>query len=75
MYEKNILKTVEKSDLMVILTDHDEYKKLDLQTLREIMNENPILVDTKRVFDKKIADDAGFLYVSVGYHGFGDKIN
>tara|TARA_B100000470_G_scaffold94244_1_gene72800 strand:+ start:64 stop:1413 length:1350 start_codon:yes stop_codon:yes gene_type:complete len=75
LYEKNILKTIEKSDLLVILTDHDEYKKLDLQVLRDIMNENPILVDTKRVFDKKIADDAGFLYVSVGYHSLGDKIN
>ena len=75
LYEKNILKTIEKSDLLVILTDHDEYKKLDLQALREIMNENPILVDTKRIFDKKIADDIGFFYVSVGHHNLKDNIN
>ena len=68
MYSKNVLGTVENSDLMVILADHDEYGELDLKALKEIMNEEPILVDTKRIFDKHEADDAGFLYVSVGYH-------
>ena len=58
LYEKNILNTVKKSDLVVILTDHDEYKKLDLNILSDSMNKNPILVDTKRVFDKKEADTA-----------------
>jgi len=68
MYSKNVLETVENSDLMVILADHDEYGELDLKALKEIMNDEPILVDTKRIFDKHEADDAGFLYVSVGYH-------
>ena len=75
LYEKNILNTVKKSDLVVILTDHDEYKKLDLHILSDSMNENPILVDTKRVFDKKEVDTAGFLYVSVGYHNLKEEIN
>ena len=39
------------------------------------MNENPILVDTKRIFDKKIADDIGFFYVSIGHHNLKDNIN
>ena len=75
LYEKNILNTVKKSDLVVILTDHDEYKKLDLHILSDSMNENPILVDTKRVFDKKEADTVGFLYVSVGYHNLKEQID
>ena len=68
VYSKNVLDTIENSDLMIMLTDHDEYSELDLKVLKEIMNEEPILVDTKRIFDKHEADDAGFLYVSVGYH-------
>jgi hypothetical protein len=39
------------------------------------MNEKPILVDTKRVFDKKEANTSGFLYVSVGYHDLKEEIN
>ena len=75
LYEKNILNAIKKSDLVVILTDHDEYKKLDLHILSDSMNENPILVDMKRVFDKKEADAAGFLYVSIGYHDLKKEIN
>ena len=75
LYEKNILNTVKKSDLVVILTDHDEYKELDLHIMSDSMNENPILVDTKRVFDKKEADTAGFLYVSIGYHNLKEENN
>ena len=68
IYSRNILDAIKNSDLMIFLTDHDEYSKLDLKILKEIMNEEPILIDTKRIFDKHEADDAGFLYVSVGYH-------
>ena len=68
VYSKNVLDTIENSDLMIMLTDHDEYSELDLKVLKEIKSEEPILVDTKRIFDKHEADDAGFLYVSVGYH-------
>jgi len=75
LYEKNILNTIKKSDLVVILTDHDEYKELELNILSDSMNENPILIDTKRVFDKKEAEIAGFLYVSVGYHDLKEEIN
>jgi len=75
LYEKNTLNAVKKSDLVVILTDHDEYKELDLNILSDSMNKNPILVDTKRVFGKKEADAAGFLYVSIGYHDLKKEIN
>ena len=55
------------SDVLVILTDHDEFRKLDLNEIKKHMKENPILVDTKRIFDKNEAENLGIRYVAVGY--------
>lgn len=60
-------KAMSVSDMLVVLTDHDEFKKLDLNEIKKHMKENPILVDTKRIFDKNKAEDLGIHYVSVGY--------
>ncbi len=64
--EKDIIKSVTRSDMILILTDHDEFKNLDLNEIKNQMNENPILVDTRRIFRKEIAEKVGFEYISVG---------
>ena len=60
----NSLQTV---DAIIVLTDHDEFKKLDLQKIYNLMNKNPILLDTRRIFDKYQAEEIGFHYLAVGY--------
>ncbi|MCV0399626.1 MAG: nucleotide sugar dehydrogenase [Nitrosarchaeum sp.] len=74
-YEENISKAIKNSDVVVILTDHDEYKNINLQEMKKDMNDDPILIDTRRIFDKEIAENVGFTYVSIGYNNKGIKNN
>jgi UDP-N-acetyl-D-mannosaminuronic acid dehydrogenase len=65
--EKDVWKSVTKSDMILVLTEHDEFKNLDLSKIKKLMNKNPILIDTRRIFKKEIAENTGFEYISIGY--------
>jgi len=65
--EKDVWKSVTKSDMILVLTEHDEFKNLDLNKIKNLMNKNPILIDTRRIFKKEIAENIGFEYISIGY--------
>jgi len=51
-----------------VVTDHDEFKNLDLTKIKKTMK-NPAIVDTRRVFDLKQAENLGIKYLAVGYGG------
>ena len=55
-----------KSDILLILTDHSEYKKIELKKLKEIMNHEPLIFDTRGIIDRNEANINGF-----EYHGLG----
>ena len=44
-YNTNIIKSLEKADLVVIATNHDEYKKLNKNFLKKLVNPNCIICD------------------------------
>lgn len=54
-------------DAIVILTDHDEFKKFNLRKIKDEMSSNPIIIDTKRIFNKNEVEELGIHYVAVGY--------
>lgn len=55
------------SDCLVLVTDHSEFKNLDLKVLKKIMAFNPIIVDGKRIIDPNLAYETGFIYYGIGY--------
>lgn len=55
------------SDALIVVTDHDEFKKLDLKEIGKLMKKKPILVDTRRIFQRKEAEELGINYFAVGY--------
>jgi len=55
----------EKANAMVILTEWDEFAKLDLKRIKESMA-NPIIVDGRNVFSPEAVKKLGFEYYSVG---------
>lgn len=63
----DLWKAVSCSDVLTVLTDHDEFKKLDLKKIQETMKKIPIIVDTRRVFNSKEAEEMNIKYVSIGY--------
>jgi len=55
----------EKANAMVILTEWDDFAKLDLKRIKEAMA-NPIIVDGRNVFSPEAVKKLGFEYYSIG---------
>ena len=64
-YVKSALECARGADLLLILTDWPEVKKLDLDQLKSVMK-CPVIVDGRNVFDPAAARAKGFTYHSVG---------
>jgi UDPglucose 6-dehydrogenase len=52
-------------DAVVLATDWEEYRVLDLNRLREVMRGN-VLADGRNAFDPNLVREAGFMALSVG---------
>lgn len=60
--EKDFKKAVAGADALVIVTDHSEFKKMDLATAMRLMKEKPILVDSRNL----VAKADGFVFRGIG---------
>jgi UDP-N-acetyl-D-mannosaminuronic acid dehydrogenase len=58
---------VRKTDCVVIMTDHPEFKRMVLSKLRRVMNKNPIIVDGRRIINPTEAEKFNFTYIGIGY--------
>jgi UDPglucose 6-dehydrogenase len=50
---------------LLILTDWDEFRNLDMVKMRSAMH-HPIVVDGRNLFEPKKMQQLGFTYLSVG---------
>ena len=57
--------TMEGADVVVILTEWNEFRGLDLDRVKELLNE-PLMVDMRNVYDPVDMANAGFVYHSIG---------
>ena len=48
-------------------TDHQMFKELKLGEIKALMNENPIIIDGRRVVNPEEAEKHGFKYLGTGY--------
>jgi UDPglucose 6-dehydrogenase len=55
----------ENADAMVIVTEWNQFRMLDLARLRGLLR-RPVLVDLRNVYSLKPVTEAGFEYVCVG---------
>ena len=56
------------ADLVILATEWNQYRKLDLARLREAVRE-PAFLDLRNVYDRETMAAAGFLYEGVGRGG------
>ena len=56
----------EGSGILLVVTDHSDYRKIDLERLKNIMAENALIIDTRGMIDRDTAYKHGF-----EYHGLG----
>jgi UDPglucose 6-dehydrogenase/UDP-N-acetyl-D-galactosamine dehydrogenase len=51
-----------KMDGVIVAVAHDEFKKMELEDVSKFMNNKPIIVDVRRMFDEEEAKRKGFYY-------------
>ncbi|MBL8148892.1 MAG: UDP-glucose/GDP-mannose dehydrogenase family protein [Blastocatellia bacterium] len=57
--------TAQGADLLVFLTEWNQYRKLDLEKLKSVMAQ-PAIADLRNIYDPNLIRKSGFKYVGVG---------
>ncbi|MFC2149484.1 UDP-glucose dehydrogenase family protein [Candidatus Auribacterota bacterium] len=64
-YGKNPYDLAKGADALLVLTEWDEFKDIDLEKIRSLMV-SPIIIDGRNIFEKDKMEAAGFIYKSIG---------
>jgi len=64
-YCSSALEAAQKAEALLLLTDWDEFRKLDLAQLREAM-QVPVIIDGRNLLNPETVRAAGFEYVDMG---------
>jgi UDP-N-acetyl-D-mannosaminuronate dehydrogenase len=51
-----------KMDCVIVAVAHDEFKKMELDDVKKFMNDEPVLIDDRGMFDEEEAKRKGFYY-------------
>jgi len=51
-----------KMDGVIVAVAHDEFKMMELEDLKRMMNNKPVLIDVRGVFDEEEAKRNGSYY-------------
>ncbi len=64
-YKANPYEAAEKADAVVVVTEWNEFRNLDLSRLKKA-SKQPVLVDLRNIYDPQRMKQLGFVYTSVG---------
>ncbi len=64
-YFENEFDAVKDADLLIILTEWNEYRNIDINRIKKLMNGN-IIIDTRNILDGKELEKMGFKYIATG---------
>jgi len=66
--EENLDDILSKMDAVVIVTDHNEFKNIEISSFKKM--KNPILVDTRGIFDPASVKDHNIIFRGLGRGDF-----
>lgn len=61
-FKNSRLEDLSKVDAIIMFSPHQEFKALTLAKLKTMMNDQPVLFDLKRFYDKQEAESLGITY-------------
>jgi UDPglucose 6-dehydrogenase len=64
-YAKDPYDVARNADLLIVVTDWNEFKELDLEKIKKLMK-TPNLIDSRNIYDPEEIKKLGFSYVGVG---------
>jgi UDPglucose 6-dehydrogenase len=62
---KNAYEMAEGCDALMVLTEWNEFKQLDLEKVKGLLN-SPVIYDGRNLYDPNIMRAAGFTYRAIG---------
>src|SRR6185436_7527940 len=65
IYCDNAYETAEGADALVIITEWNQFRKLELDRLHQLLRQ-PLVIDLRNLYDPEKMAAAGFRYVSIG---------
>ena len=65
VYCNNPYDAAKDSDALIIITEWDEFKKLDLKRIKSIMK-HPLIIDGRNIYKPEDVKKEGFAYISIG---------
>jgi len=65
VFTKSPYDTADDCDVLVVLTEWNEFRDLDLEDIRARMNK-PVMIDVKNLYTPRVVREAGFTYESIG---------
>jgi len=66
VYECNAIELARGCDAVVLVTEWDEFRRLQLDTVAAVMSGEKVLIDARNVFSQVEAVEAGLTYVGFG---------
>jgi len=64
-YASNSYDAIKDTDALVVLTDWNEFKNVDLQKVKKLMK-YPMIFDGRNIYDPQTMKEFGFTYISTG---------
>ena len=64
-YCSNEYETMEESDALVIITEWNQFRNLDLERVRSLLKQ-PYFFDFRNIYRRDVMEDKGFKYYGVG---------
>jgi len=64
-YEQNPYDVAKDADALLILTEWNEFKELDLKKIKSLLKQ-PLILDGRNIYDPKEMKKLGFKYISIG---------
>jgi UDPglucose 6-dehydrogenase len=64
-YKTNPYDAAKKTDMLVVVTEWDEFKQIDIKKIKSLMKE-PVIVDGRNIYNPTDMKKIGFTYISIG---------
>ncbi len=64
-FKTNILEACQSSDAIVIVTEWDEFRTLNLQLIKQLTKNN-IIFDGRNIYEPELIQEEGFDYIGIG---------
>ena len=64
-FKKNPYEAVAKTDAVLVITEWNEFKQIDLAKIKKIMNQ-PFVFDGRNIYEPELMKKLGFKYFSIG---------